>query len=378
MLLVENIESPAPVKNKNCICRNPKEKNEIDQIPPDDSAKLELCKRCCFNGKCTINQLLKICQEDPDIIMDVFKMATADEKCLPEVELTYDQPQNKDDNSDKNVDPQNKYHFLMVDNSTSLYVVQQQVPDNFRAAEQGDKKEDIAEIKEECNHETEDQERSQEIIEALLQNKENLSKGILKTSQSKYQKDISIKTKTASMEKLIDRIRNLLWTDSDDQIMPEINVRKSRKKSIRKNYEQLVSPDTEKSTSEDEQEKGKNIYWTPSYFEDEDTILIPRVQQNWQTSPDNSELSSLMNTPSTYLESLIKKHKNRHSSRRHGTITTVIGKNVEARDKVSRKHWSRCFACFKCKKKTKPDTKLSNVLEIANETEDTASYNSEE
>ncbi|XP_023028664.1 uncharacterized protein isoform X2 [Leptinotarsa decemlineata] len=368
MLLVENIESPAPVKNKNCICRNPKEKNEIDQIPPDDSAKLELCKRCCFNGKCTINQLLKICQEDPDIIMDVFKMATADEKCLPEVELTYDQPQNKDDNSDKNVDPQNKYHFLMVDNSTSLYVVQQQVPDNFRAAEQGDKKEDIAEIKEECNHETEDQERSQEIIEALLQNKEynirSIMKSSIRSSESKEETSSTSHTKSVSTGEgvILEKPRSILWSDSDDQTEPPINPRRIRRKN---------NASWDKSISGEEQEKSKNIVWSSeSYQGSEETVRLHQLPKNWHITPSSSDVSSLDNTPSSFLELVIKKKKEQLSSEQLDPVKTLVGVGEGGEDKGRRNYWSRCLNCFKCKKKTKADTKSFYVLESTNEEDD--------
>ncbi|KAG5887418.1 hypothetical protein JTB14_024617 [Gonioctena quinquepunctata] len=118
MLLVEKIKIQASPKYKSGLC------NDIDKdtSPRDHSSEI-----CSINGKCTMKQLLKICQENPDSIMDVFKKAKALEKCLPDVEFDSDIKTNcKGNGTDKNSKPQNKYHFLMVDNSTSLNIFQQE------------------------------------------------------------------------------------------------------------------------------------------------------------------------------------------------------------------------------------------------------------
>ncbi|VEN34248.1 unnamed protein product [Callosobruchus maculatus] len=97
-----------------------------------NAAKLETCHKCCENMETfTVNQLLEICQKEPDCIINMYKASTSSERCLPDltvdpkpvVEVQTEPPKNVEKATSARLNMgDSKYHYLMVDGSTNVAV----------------------------------------------------------------------------------------------------------------------------------------------------------------------------------------------------------------------------------------------------------------
>lgn len=109
--------------------------NQISCNTDTTHAKLDINKNLTKLGinyvtkECTITKLLKICEQDPDCIIDMFKTSYSYEKCLPTLEI-----ENHILTQNGSVEDGHKYHHLMKDESTDYETYPSVINDEFNSS----------------------------------------------------------------------------------------------------------------------------------------------------------------------------------------------------------------------------------------------------
>ncbi|XP_074029013.1 uncharacterized protein [Leptinotarsa decemlineata] len=117
------------IESRLCACKFNKTDTGMRQSPKKldltfvenhpTSTNLEKHSQCsCTVEKCKMTQLLRLCKENPDWIIGVYRVSKSEDKCLPDIDLD---ARPVSDSSDKLTETsgKSKYHYLMTDQSTS-------------------------------------------------------------------------------------------------------------------------------------------------------------------------------------------------------------------------------------------------------------------